>query len=190
MGCLGIKMPELRYEQDRSSLSPISHDEEIRAVLIVAERGTASTTLSMQVHASHLTPWKRWYFCLNLLHSSVLCCVSWDSISGSGRRRGKCLSVSTINKPLRQAAVMCSFEAANWQGEIHFFNQHTAGIQTSAKRDPDRVRPRAVSSWTVIVCDCLTVSQGHFSSDLVTSALLMLWLQPLQTATSKLQTGT
>lgn len=56
MGCLGIKMPKLRYEQDRSSPSPIIHDKEIRMVLIVAEQGVEYTTLSMQVHASHLTP--------------------------------------------------------------------------------------------------------------------------------------
>lgn len=44
MGCLGIKMPKLRYEQDRSSPSPILHDKEIRLVLIVAERGPEYTT--------------------------------------------------------------------------------------------------------------------------------------------------
>lgn len=59
MGCLGIKMPKLRYERDHSSPSPIIYDKEIRLVLIVAERGTEYTTLGMQDHASHLTPWKR-----------------------------------------------------------------------------------------------------------------------------------
>lgn len=43
MGCLGIKMPELRYEQDRSSPSPIIHDKETRLVLIVAEGGAEGT---------------------------------------------------------------------------------------------------------------------------------------------------
>lgn len=43
MGCLGIKMPKLRYEQDCSSPSPITHDKEIRLLLIVAERGAEYT---------------------------------------------------------------------------------------------------------------------------------------------------
>lgn len=72
-------MPKLRYERDRSSPSPIIHDKEIRAVLIVAERGTGYTVLSMQVHASRLTPWKRWVFSLTFC-SLELCCVLWDSI--------------------------------------------------------------------------------------------------------------
>lgn len=88
MGCLGIKMPKLRYEQDRSSPSPIIHDKEIRVVLIAAERGTECTVLSMQVHASHLTPWKRWYFCLNFLRSLELCYVLWESIVSFGKTQG------------------------------------------------------------------------------------------------------
>lgn len=89
MGCLGIKMPKLRYERDRSSPSPIIHDKEIRVVLIVAERGTEYTILSMQVHASHLTPWKRWYFCPNFLHSVELCCVLWESITSFRKTQGE-----------------------------------------------------------------------------------------------------
>lgn len=88
MGCLGIKMPKLRYERDRSSPSPIIHDKEIGAVLIVVERGAEYTVLSMQVHASHLTPWKSWCFCPNFLHSLELCCVLWDTIMTSGKKTG------------------------------------------------------------------------------------------------------
>lgn len=67
MGCLGIKMPKLRYEQDCSSPSHIRHDKEIRAVLIAAVKGTEHTTLCTQTLASHLTPWKTWHFCLKFL---------------------------------------------------------------------------------------------------------------------------
>lgn len=63
----------------------------------------------------------------------------------SGRHRGKHLSVSIINKQLHQIVViMHPSSLKNGREKIYFFKQHAAGIQTSAKRDPGRARPRAV----------------------------------------------
>ena len=65
----------------------------------------------------------------------------------SGRHRGKCLSVSIINKQLHQILVIMRLSRLkNGREKTYFFNYHTAGIQTSAKRDPGRASPRAVSS--------------------------------------------
>lgn len=106
MGCLGIKMPKLRYEQDCSSPSPISHDKEIRAVLIAAERGTEHTALSMRVHASHLTPWKMWYFCSKFLRNLELHRVLWGSGVSFRKTGGNVFPEAIINKQLHQIVVI------------------------------------------------------------------------------------
>lgn len=126
MGCLGIKMPKLRYEQDCSSPSPISHDKEIRAVLIAAERGTEHTALSMRVHASHLTPWKMWYFCSKFLRNLELHRVLWGSGVSFRKTGGNVFPEAIINKQLHQIVVIRHpSRLKNHREKKCFFNELT-----------------------------------------------------------------
>lgn len=83
MGCLGIKMPKLRYERDRSSPSPTSHDKEIRLVLIVAERGAEHTKYASPCQSFSTSG--KVIFLPELPGSFELCCVLWDSITSFGK---------------------------------------------------------------------------------------------------------
>lgn len=118
------------------------------------QRGEQST-LSMQVHASHLAPRERWYFCLNFLAVSSCAVYCGTASRLLGRHSGKYLPLNIINKQLQQILViMHHWRLKNGKGKMCFFNQHTAGIQTSVKRDPSRAEPRAVSSCTLSVPLC------------------------------------
>lgn len=80
MGCLGIKMPKLRYEQDRSSPSPT---KEIRLVLIVAERGAEYTKYASPCQSFSTSG--KVIFLPELPGSFELCCALWDSITSFGK---------------------------------------------------------------------------------------------------------
>lgn len=102
MGCLGIKMPKLRYEQDLSSPSPLIHDKEIRLVLIVAERGAEHTECASPPQSFSTSG--KGIFLPELAGSSELCCGTASHLLG--RHSRKFLPVNIINKQLQQILVI------------------------------------------------------------------------------------